>query len=431
MMSSHLKTKSLLTVAAAASLAAVTLPASAAGFGIFEPKTLALGGAGVAIADAGNATFYNPALLANYDYDEDKPGNGRLYFPASSLSVSDSIFDAQDIEDDELVDQISSAVSDFNTTQSAQNAQTVVDSIGRLNSSLTDLQDARVNADGFVGLVISEPGDGQGGAFYVGGRAYGSGLLNITDTDLGLLDDYAEGLDFIASNGSRGQAHPELFDATGNLIDPRDDLTSTATALGVASMEVGVSFAQRFTVWGQDIALGATPKFSVFYTSEAFLDLQNNNVVTATAEQSQRQLNLDLGFATQFGNWQLGLAVKDVFEQSLDTDLGNTIDIGVKPRLGLGYSNNRWLVGLDVDVIPIDTVGNNIKTQDLSFGVQWRAFRQTYLRSGLRQDINNSENSETVISLGLGTRWRSCLLDIAVAQSSDSQSAALQIGWVL
>ncbi|HFC54222.1 MAG TPA: hypothetical protein ENJ43_07285, partial [Gammaproteobacteria bacterium] len=39
--------------------------ALAAPFGTFDPRSLAMGGTGVASGTGANASFYNPALLAN------------------------------------------------------------------------------------------------------------------------------------------------------------------------------------------------------------------------------------------------------------------------------------------------------------------------------------------------------------------------------
>ena len=78
-------------IATAAAL--LVSPVRAEGFGIFEPEAMALGGAAVAIASPGAAAFYNPALLAQHDYDEDYGRHGRLYFPSLTLRGSQTTED--------------------------------------------------------------------------------------------------------------------------------------------------------------------------------------------------------------------------------------------------------------------------------------------------------------------------------------------------
>ena len=45
--------------------------AHAAAFGTFDPRSMAMGGAGVASGTSANANFFNPALLAAARTDED------------------------------------------------------------------------------------------------------------------------------------------------------------------------------------------------------------------------------------------------------------------------------------------------------------------------------------------------------------------------
>ena len=55
--------KTLLAASLAAGLT-ISLSAQAAPFGIYDPRSLAMGGVGVTMATARNANFYNPAMLS-------------------------------------------------------------------------------------------------------------------------------------------------------------------------------------------------------------------------------------------------------------------------------------------------------------------------------------------------------------------------------
>lgn len=400
-----------------------------ASFGVFEPKALAMGGATVAVSSIENAQFYNPALLAFHDEDEDTKNIGRFYLPTSSVQIPEAAFDIQDIDDDQLVDRLSDSVDQFNADTTIENASLVSEFSEDLVSSLNSLTDSSLSLDAFAGISLVEPGNRQGGGFYLGVRGLGGGSIDITQQDLDLLNDYSEGLEFIASAGTRGEAHPELFNGDGTLIDPRANLTSRASAVGAAALEVGVSFAYEYDLWGQPVAFGLTPKFSTIFTYEAILDIQNNNVITEDSEQRERILNLDVGVASYYGPWALGIAVKDVFEQSIDTELGNEVNITSKPRLGLAYRGERFQIGLDYDLVPIKPLGTESDTQEIALGVNWQVWRSLSLRAGFRQD--QASNTDSQLSAGFGFRWRRFLMDAAISESADSRAAAMQIGWTI
>lgn len=411
-------------VATASSLLIHT--AQAEGYGIFEPEAMALGGAAVAIASPSNAAFYNPALLAQYSYDEDKGRHGRLYFPSLGLSASQSTEDLYKIDDDQLVDEMSEAVDNFNANQDAESAGLVVDASRELLSALRDIQGDTLFADTFAGLTIAEPGDGQGGAFYIAGRGFGDGdLTGIADEDLELLQDYIDGLDFIASNGQSGVAHPELFDGNG-LVDPGDQLLSTATAAAAAGVELGVAMAQSFSIDGQTIAVGITPKLMLLKTFDAELNLADSQVDTTRDDQWQRRLNADIGMAAKIGRFNLGLAVKDLFRHNLETPQGQSIIIEPKPRLGIGYLGDRFKVGVDYDIAPIKPVASGLESQDLALGVEWYAHRMLALRFGYKEDLQGHHG--TALSAGIGFSWGRFLMDLSYVESDEELATSLQFG---
>ena len=54
-------------------------------FGTFDPRSLSMGGTGVASATATNAVFYNPALMAQFEYNEDEGRTSEFIFPVISV----------------------------------------------------------------------------------------------------------------------------------------------------------------------------------------------------------------------------------------------------------------------------------------------------------------------------------------------------------
>ncbi len=411
-----------------AALALLASGVEADGFGIYDSKTLALGGASVAIADPGVAVFYNPARLAQHNYDEDSGRHGRFYFPLTTVQVATSVEDIQDIDDDDLTNRLTNSIEQFNAAPNGTNAAAIVNNSSELLFALDDLRQDSLFVDAFTGLSISEPGDGQGGAFYWGARVVGDGdLAGIDEADLNLLGDYVEGLDFIASGGQRGAPHPELFNDDGTLIDPRDQLVSQTRAAGALINELGLSAAKRFNFWGQPVAFGITPKLQLIKTYDATYDVGDDDLETGRDDTFEQTHNFDLGVATEIGRWNVGLSVKDLISRAVSTPLGREVAIDTKTRLGVGYLGNRFKIGLDYDLTPIAPVASGLEVQELAIGGEWRVIRSIFLRAGYRQDLLGTR--EDTLSYGLGFYWRRFAMDLSVADGNDLLGFSLQLGF--
>jgi hypothetical protein len=276
-------------------------------------------------------------------------------------------------------------------------------------------------------MSLSEPGDREGAGFYLGGRVVGGGLADITDSDQGLLRDYVEALDFIASNGQRGAAHPELFNGA-NLIDPVDSLTSFARVKGAGIVEFGVSLAKEYDVLGFPVSFGVTPKLMRVQTYEATQAVSGGEIVSRTSEQDFNSGNVDVGVAVELADhYRIGLAVKDVMDQHFDTDLGNEVLIQAKPRLGMAYISEGLQIGLDIDLDTVTAIGEEASIQELSVGGEWQSSRNFYLRAGYRHDLNAER--EDIASVGVGMHLGGVLIDIAYAYGNSSQGVAIQLGF--
>lgn len=403
------------------------LPLLAAGYGIYEARGLAMGGTTVALSSTDNAIFYNPALLSFHDGDEDKLRDGHIMFPVFSLQASRAIEDAIGLDDDNLSDELTASIDAFNASQNADTAQAVVDSSADLLDAIDALDNEDLIADGFFGLSISEPGDREGAGFYFGGRVLGGGKADVTDSDQVLLEDYVEALDFIASNGERGEAHPELFSG-GQLIDPVESLNSSARVKGVGIIEAGVALSKEYDLWGVPVAMGITPKWMRVRTYEAFQDVQGGDIDSDSSEQDFYTGNADIGVAMEWADYyRFGLAVKDVVTKHFETELGNDVTLGAKPRAGFAYVTEQLQLGVDLDLDRVEAIGEESAVQELSLGGEWRSSRRFAWRAGYRHDL--SGNRDDIASLGVGMMFGGFLMDVAVAHGQDTYGIALQMGF--
>lgn len=404
---------------------------SAAGttFGVYDARTLAMGSAAVASADTSNAQFYNSALLAFNDEIEEKTRDSRVLVPLLSPQLSKSAFDAEEIVSEDLGRDISRAVDAFNAAPGAQTAQGVVDASVLLDRAVTRLDDEDVFADVYVGFAISEPGKYQGAAFFLGTRLIGGGVAAVSDADLALLDDYQEGLAFVASNGAQGSAQPQLFDANGDLLDPVDSITSTSEATGVAITELGVSIAQQTQLFGHPVAAGISFKMMDVTTFEDVERLIDDRIDVDGNEESKVSFNMDTGFAKDFGErWRVGLAIKDIIPYTYKTSIGTSVRLRPRPRIGAAYNVGGFQLAADVDLIANEPLGNERETQEAAFGAEWVPVELFRLRAGFRADLRGSRDS--FASVGAGIVWRRLAVDIAYAEGADLRAAALQFGLV-
>jgi len=396
-------------------------------FGIYDARTLGMGGVAVASANTDNAQFYNSALLAFNEEIEEQTRDSRFLFPLFVPQLAESTIDIGKLAFDDPSESITRAISDFNAMPDARTAQAVIDVTGNLAATLTSVDGEDVFADIYAGLALSEPGKFQGAGFFLGRRVIAGGRSNVAAADRVLLADYQEGLAFIASGGTQGAAHPELFDANGALIDPGNDLDSTVDAVGVVITEVGVAMSRQFRFFGYPIAAGISFKWLDIYTFEDVERFVDDRPRTDQRSESDAAVNFDVGLAKEFGDhWRVGFAVKDIVPHNHATSLGTDIRFRPRPRIGAAYQAGRLQIAADADLIPNESLGIERSTQEVAVGGEWKFDSPVKLRAGYRHDIEG--NRDGMLSIGIGALWKRFAVDLAYAKGRDARSAALQFG---
>lgn len=430
--------------------ACIAQPALAIDYGVYDARALAMGGTTLAVGDTAQAQYYNPALLAFHKGDEDKTRDGRIYFPTMVVQASDTADSAINAVDDELDSKLSNAVSSYNSLRTAASAGAVATSATDLRKVLDEIANKDVTINGFVGLSVSEPSDHEGGAFYIGARVIGAGTSKVTDTDLALLDDYISAMNELSA-GATPQAvaakYPNLVNANGTLKDPTKTLSSSADISALVISEWGMAAAKEFTFWGQAISFGVTPKLM---RVDAYRDDANFNTSSATSlddtinqfsdtKSTHITFNADIGIAAIIAErYRVGIAIKDIAakdfttHQAVDPITGAArpdliVKLRPRSRMGLGYVNENFSIGVDYDLKESTPIANEAPNQDLSFGAEYRLFDSLALRLGYRQDQTGVR--ENASSAGIGYKYRRFVMDIAYSQSPDMKAGGLQLGW--
>ncbi|MGB5512788.1 MAG: conjugal transfer protein TraF [Woeseiaceae bacterium] len=396
-------------------------------YGVFDARTMAMGGVAVASANNDNAQFYNSALLAFNDEIEERTEDSRIWFPMLSPQIARAVIDAENIYSDDLHNALTRSVVAFNGAQDQTTARDVANSSADLRGALQSIADRELFVDVYAGISLTEPGKFVGAGFFLGGRVLVSGMATITSADLDLLNAYEEGLLFVASNGAEGRARPELFDASGALIDPQGNYDSSVAAAGVTIIEVGVASAHQVEFLGQKIAAGWTFKAINVRTFEDVQRLDNERVDLNRREERDSAINFDLGAVKDFGNgWRVGVAIKDIIPHDYETTAGTRLKLRPRPRVGVSYQRGDWQFGADADLVTSQPLAGIKGVHEVAVGAEWVAKPWLRVRSGYRHDINGSRRG--AVSVGVGTLWKRLAADIAFLNGSRSRGMSLQFG---
>lgn len=407
----------------------IAAKSAAVPFGTFDPRSLAMGGSGVATAPAHSAAFYNPALLAQFDHDEDEGRNSVFILPAISARVSDTIEEVVQFQDQDYDEQLRRAIADFQAAGNVTNAQAVLDASLALQDGLTQIASGPLGVDGNAAFVLAIPSFRQGGAFVFSKRAVGDGSLFKTAEDEQLLDAYVDTMTFVVSGGTEGAPSPLVLDGNGQLVDQTANLTSSASAAAISMTELGLSMAGEFTIFKQKFALGITPKFINVetYATEA----NANDKLDENRDFGNRwEVTADIGIAKNIAEvWNVGLVVKNVVPHRYTTNINTEIRIDPQVRAGVAYNAGWGILALDLDVVENKAVGAGDSTQNLSLGAEWDLYFAK-IRGGYNYNFSASgEAKKGLLSIGMQIRPFGMLLDVAYADSGIERAAALQTGF--
>jgi hypothetical protein len=429
-------------------------------FNSFDPKSMAMGGAGVAVPNPGSSPFFNPALMSIAEDDDDFAIE--LPIIGGHLSDRDDFIDAVDNFDDSLMDRLDAAIVNYNGAPGTSGP--VLTAVNDVNRGIQALSNKPVEFDVNLGLVIAIPSESFGIAFSASGSFYGGGVFNYRDgttvtsltTDLGTLDDcYAQvgainqanciqnaTFNFVDTNPGSPTFGDVIFNAQSDNNTP-SNILSTARFVGIGLTEVGLTLSREFYLFGSNWAIGITPKAVsvtvIDYEANAdSADVNNLDVDDYTSEYDD--FNMDVGIARDFDNsWRVGFVIKNIISQdykafrtdavtNVRTATGTLVSLKPQARVGISHTNSWSTVTADLDLTEneaVSTLSDN--TQYLAAGIEFDVFDTAQLRLGYRADLVNSDHS--IASAGFGLSPFGVHIDLAVAGNSDDIGAAFQFGF--
>ncbi|WP_290581254.1 conjugal transfer protein TraF [Ketobacter sp.] len=441
-------------------LAAALLPlsASAQPFMTLDARSMAMGDTGVASAQPGTASLFNPALLSS------GPDSDHLHIVLPNLGLAafadpDAIDAYQDIDDEAYLDQIDDAIvameDAVNDSQFLSAKQDFTSNSRALNDDLDALSNQPFRINGAAFASISAPGTNLGMALFVNANATLETSPRVSACDNQLLDDYLTFFESVNSQAElalaaadpvRNQAGcddvPIVNLGDGSIHDPTDDLTSDVLVAGVTVTEVGVSLSKEVMIFGRDVSLGITPKLqsiTSYYAVPNVQDLENEHYDLAdeleASENTDDDFNLDLGLATTFldDRVTLGLVVKNLIANQYRTKVSpNTgeaaeFDVETQARLGLAWDAPLGLtLAADLDLTRNQPYFLGEDTQFLGAGVEWDVASIVRLRGGVRTNL--ADNDDHVFTAGVGFNIIAVYVDLAAQFSENNAGGALQMG---
>jgi hypothetical protein len=364
--------------------------AAALPFGVFDARTMAMGGVGVATG-ARTAAFNNPALLMTADDVHE----WFLLLP----TVSQQLDDSDDLKD--------------NLATFKQAANTLNASPGPANEAAVQ---ARLNA--------------------INGSQYRK--TNNLAFMLAIPSRIISGAVFL---NSYEISNVQPFIDPNDLAAPADPYSSTLIHRGVRIVENGVSAARILdskNKWLDNLSIGFSAKFLLIETYGYSESIRTADIdIESSQGNNSAQFAIDAGAFKEFGVWKAGVVVKNLLPGSYD--YGVTSDeFKIKPQLraGFAYQSRRTIVEFNLDLTKNDPVGFDTASQIAAIGWEWQPWRSFTLRAGYNKNLIEPETGSAssdsglsgTVSAGIGLLYSGVNFDVAGYTGDEGDAISAQLG---
>ncbi len=428
--------KSTLLKVLAPTLVLFSTQAAALPFQSIDPRSLAMGGVGVASGSSANAGFMNPALLSVAGEDEDFS----LELPIFGIRISDPddlIDEVDNYQDNNLEANLTNSIDAFDAAVTSANAAAIIaasnDVAADADAMLTQLEkftNKPITGEAFGGIVVGIPSKKIGASLMLNGYVVGSGLVDFTAADQALVQSIVDDATATGS-GSDPTAlatNTAVVDQVAGTEDVVDKLTSALLGRGAVISEIGISLSREFTIGGHDVALGITPKYVTVDTFDYRIDVNSADFDSDTGKNDYSDFNFDFGAAKDYGNgWTVGAVAKNLLASDYTTVLGNVIKIEPQLRVGASKSNDLWTLAADLDLVENEPAGFESKTQYLGLGAELDLWDWLQFRGGYRHNLSDADTSVT--SVGFGVSPFGVHMDLAAAFNGTEVAASFQLGF--
>ncbi|NNN44894.1 MULTISPECIES: conjugal transfer protein TraF [Vibrio] len=321
---------------------------------VADARGNAMGNTGVTTSNYLLAPFYNPALTAVYQSRDDFG----VLLPAVGINLRDS--------DDNLstIDDLQDTIKAFEAGDISPANQ------ARLSRYLDELSTNKPFAvSGGLGVAVAIP------------------MNKIS-------------LNFF----SRGYVEIQADAQISQDADIEDRYQNSAVDLmAFGYSEYGLALAKTITSRGHHWAVGISPKVQQLKTYHQTFSVQDFDLDDYDqSEVSKSAFNLDLGVVYFKDNYRAGIAVKDLFSQTIATFNDQShYKLDTQVTISGGYVSDFFTAAIDMDVTKQSRFEGKIDdTQFLRFGVEGNAWGWAQLRAGYEVDLQ--DNLDNTVTAGIG-----------------------------
>jgi hypothetical protein len=366
------------------------------GADIFNAKSMALAGSGLAVADYTYGALLNPALTSNYQNEDDFNFN---------LNVGANVRD-----EDELIDKATDLVDIFDAIE---NEALTLDRVNQIQASLEEIDNLTAAVEAGASALISIPNQYVSASLFIN-----------SNVAVGVTANYDEN-DIVRLQNSLGSE----FDT--------DELKTAIYAQGIAISEVGINLSHQFKLLNQDITVGIAPKYQMINSISYLVNVSSFDEDDFDSDEytiEDENFNLDVGIRTSFDQWHFGATIKNLLKNDYEkkvpyADVDNTVTIEPLMAIGAGFKNDWLQASIDLDINGVEDHISNENLQYLRAGLELDAYQWAQLRLGYRYDLK--DNNGNFLTAGLGISPGDIInLDVALTVSEEDEvGGAIQLGF--
>lgn len=396
-----------------------------------DPRSIAMGGAGVAGANGYNLEFQNPAVLSGLPKEK---------FTAQSpfaMRISDegdfsTNIDALNVS----ANAMSAAFKAFSAAGLAQQQSTAIaagNALLKFNGDLGNLSNKSLAASLYGGGFAAIPRTNLGYAFKFDARSELGTVLSYSSADQAAVTLLGNDLNLCGTGNTVACTSANNQMNGGAIANANPSVNVRAAVV----QDFGLSLARHIEtdqIGGFEI--GITPKFLRVGTIDVASSAQSGNANTdmPTGLKYENAFTIDLGASKTVVNekghdMKMGVVVKNLIPKTIKTTLNNNIEIAPQLTTGVAYGTTWFTGAVDVDVIKNKALitGLTKESQFLRMGAEFDAKGWAQLRVGYRHDL--AGNYAGLPSVGLGLNLKIVNIDLSVASAGKKElAAALQFG---
>ncbi|KZY34288.1 MULTISPECIES: conjugal transfer protein TraF [unclassified Oleiphilus] len=370
------------------------------GYKVFlDPRSMAMGGTGVASASKFNASAHNPALIAFNRGD--KPDKIYLAINSGQRQLYGESFNS-----DVLDYQNSPIEQDFINAANSGDISDTRDTAKLLKDSLSEKSFSSYRSDEMHNFNLLVDTDPLTINFYT--RREIRKVSTILNKDAATIDDIVRQVETTG-----------LAESTGI----EDLLSSSVESTQFDYEEMGATVATTNVIdYNMPISWGFTPKLIQFNASQVSRPLDEYDVNNAPADRpsdSNLEWNVDIGLAILFtdnflreefgldgwwleGEWVFGISGMNMFPTDIST-FSPPVPTDELPRgkpsvqarykVGLATYREDYMMTLDIDLNEDEVFAFEGNTRFISFGGEYYWRDDFHLRAGARFNIAETEEA--------------------------------------